>query len=603
MHDLNRLLAPLRRHQARLATGFACVLGATVFSLLWPLFLRFAVDDLTAGGDGGWLLLFAAGIVGSAAAEGVLRFFMRFLVVGLSRQIEYELRNELFAHLQRLDLGFFQRTRTGDVVARATNDLNAVRQLYGFAVLHLFNTAITFTSTLALMFAISPRLTLWCGLILPAMTGVFALVRRQVEERFQRVQEQFGALSDQAQESFSGIRVIKAYAQESAEVEDFSRTSQEYVARQLIQVRIAALLWPLMTVIGGLTIVGLIYLGGRDVIEGRLTVGQFVQFGAYLAMLTWPMIALGWVFNLVQQGLASWKRVASILSTEPTIRDAADAESRTQVAGEIELRDVSLELDGRRVLNHVHLTIPAGTTLGVVGATGSGKSLLVSLIPRLLDPNEGTVLVDSVDVRRLRLAHLRQHVGYVPQESFLFSDTLRNNVTFGVENASDAEIERALELSQLRKDLEQLPQGLDTLVGERGVTLSGGQKQRAALARALLRDSRILILDDALASVDAETEERILAGLREFVRRRTSVIVSHRISAVRDADQIIVLDGGEIVERGTHASLLALGGRYADLHRRQTLSRELQIESSYGHQPATRVERPRLRSLSGGGLG
>src|SRR5919202_2065156 len=501
------------------------------------------------------------------------------VVTSASRWVEYDLRNRYFAHLETLEPAFFVRFRTGDLVARATNDLSAVRQLFGSALYSVLNTVLLVSVVLVLMCQLSRTLATWVLLILPVATIVFVLTRARIEERFTRVQEQFAAMSDHAQETFAGQRVVKAYAQEASEVETFRATSQEYVRRQLSQIRLTGLLWPTITLVTGTLTVLLLYAGGREVVEGRLTLGQFVQFNAYLAQLAWPMIGLSWVATMWQQGSASMQRLQEVLSIEPSIA-SPEHPSTWQPRGQIEFRDVSLVLDGRTVLDRVSLTIPAGATYAIVGPLGSGKSSLVSLIPRLQDVTRGQVLLDGIDVRDLPLDELRRHIGFVPQETFLFSGSLRENVAFGLspDDATESRVRDAVRLSRLENDLDQWPGGLDTLIGERGVTLSGGQKQRAALARAVAKDPAILILDDALSAVDTYTEAEILKRLRGVMRERTSIVVAHRISTVKDADEILVLDDGRISERGTHRELLEKGGLYAAMYRRQLLEEELAVD-------------------------
>lgn len=572
----------LHTYRSRWLIGLVFAIGSTSFGLITPWLLRQAIDTFSTGtSQFGWRLeAFALAIVAAAVTEAICRFFSRLVITSASRWVEYDLRNRYFAHLETLEPAFFVRFRTGDLVARATNDLSAVRQLFGSALYSVLNTVLLVSVALVLMFQLSRTLATWVLLILPAATIVFVLTRARIEERFTRVQEQFAAMSDHAQETFAGQRVVKAYAQEASEVETFRATSQEYVRRQLSQIRLTGLLWPTITLVsGGLTVL-LLYAGGREVVEGRLTLGEFVQFNAYLAQLAWPMIGLSWVATMWQQGSASMQRLQEVLSIEPSIT-SPEHPSTWQPRGQIEFRDVSLVLDGRTVLDRVSLTIPAGATYAIVGPLGSGKSSLVSLIPRLQDVTSGQVLIDNIDVRQLSLPELRRAIGFVPQETFLFSGPLRESVAFGLveADASETRIQSAIRLSQLENDLDQLPAGLNTRIGERGVTLSGGQKQRTAIARAVIRQPAILILDDALSSVDTRTEEAVLRGLDSFMRHRTSLVIAHRLSTTRSADCVVVMDRGRIVETGSHAELLS-GGLYTSMYRRQLLAEELEVDDA-----------------------
>jgi ATP-binding cassette subfamily B protein len=539
------------------------------------------VDDLKLGVTREKLLIYALLILAVAFSKGIFQYLTRWVVIGVSREIEFDLRNDLFAHLERLSYSYYQRTRTGDIMARATNDLNAVRMLLGPAIMYSANTIVFTAGALAFMLHISAKLTLYAFLPLPFVSIVVQYFGRRIHERFETIQAMFSEISARAQENFSGARVIRAYVQEEAEIAGFESSNQRYIARSLKLVRLMGMLWPTLETMLGLANVLVLWLGGREVLYHRISVGNFVAFITYMALLTWPIIALGWVINIFQRGTASMGRINEILVERPEIEDRAvdlptsGSPAPAQLAGEIEFRGLNFSYDGVPVLHDVNLQIPAGSSLAIVGPTGSGKTTLVSLIPRIYDAAPGSVLLDGHPIREYPLDVLRRNIGFVPQETFLFSETVRENIAFGKTDASDQEVRSAARAANIEVDIEDFPDAYQTLVGERGITLSGGQKQRTAIARAIIRSPRILVLDDALSSVDTHTEDKILNQLRDLMVGRTTIFISHRVSTVRNADLIVVLHGGRIVERGTHDKLLTLNGYYADLYNKQLLEEEL----------------------------
>jgi ATP-binding cassette subfamily B multidrug efflux pump len=570
------------RYRGRYVLGCGYIVSTTAVMLLAPWVLRLAVDDLQLGVTRAKLLLYAGAILAIAAAAGVSRFLMRRVIIGASRDIEYDLRNAFFSHLQRLPLAYFHAHHTGDLMSRATNDLSAVRMMVGPAVMYTASTACTFVVALLLMVTLNARLTLMALLPLPFITIVARYFGHAIHERFERIQQQLSDLSAVTQETLSGVRVIRAYGQEQHELERFRRANQEYVDRNRTLITLQGFFYPSMGFFMGIAEMLVLWLGARDVVAGRMTVGELVAFNAYLAMLAWPMIAFGWVTNLLQRGRASWGRMVEVMETPPAIADNETTRHDVRVddiKGAIELRHLTFSYGGAPVLDDINVSIAPGQTVAIVGRTGAGKTTLLSMLARLHDPPPRTVFIDGIDVRELPLATLRGAIGFVPQEPFLFSDTVAENVAFGAGGPSGVgrtgEIQSVSSIARLDNDVADFPHGYETRVGERGITLSGGQKQRTAIARALYVDPRILILDDALSSVDTHTEEEILRGLREAMRARTSLIVSHRISTVRDADLILVFDNGRVVERGRHDELVARGGLYADLHRKQLLEEEL----------------------------
>ena len=585
MSPFARLVPHVLRFRRQFAVGLLCLVLTTALSLAGPWVLRYAIDDLTAHVTRGTLGLYAGLLLGLALVGGVFRFLVRRIIVGASRDFEYDLRNAFFARVQRLPLAYFHAHRTGDLMSRATNDLNAVRMMVGPAMMYMASTAMMFVVSVALMLSIDPVLTLVALLPLPLVSVTVKTFGSAIYRQSERIQAQLATLSAVVQESLAGVRVVRAYCREAVETERFRRENLEYLERNAVLIRLQALFYPSLAFILGLAGLLVLWLGARHVIEGRITVGQFVAFNAYLVMLSWPMIAFGFVTNLFQRGLAAWKRMLDVMDAEPEMRDTPEhqVEPSHPIRGRLEFRDLSFAYNGRRVLEGVSARVEPGQILAVVGPTGSGKSTLLSLLPRLFDPPPGTVFIDDVDILDLPVSTLRRAIGMVPQEPFLFSDTIAENVLFGVDGDSNRDPARlaraaddAMAIASLDTDLAGFPDGADTPVGERGVTLSGGQKQRVALARALIANPRILLLDDALSAVDAYTEDEILTRLEEVMRGRTALIVSHRISTVRRADLILVLDHGRVVERGTHDELLARDGMYAGLYRKQLLERELE---------------------------
>jgi ATP-binding cassette subfamily B protein len=587
LKSLRPLFPYLKKYRRSYTVGTLCVFLNNGIWILFPQVIRRAVDDLHLGVTRQKLLTYALLLLAVAGTKAIFQFLTRWIVIGISREIEFDLRNDLFRHLESLSYSYYQRTRTGDIMARATNDLNAVRMLLGPAIMYSANTIVFTAGALAFMLAISPKLTLYAFLPLPIVSIVIQYFGTRIHERFEKIQAMFSDISARAQENFSGARVIRAYVQEEAEISGFEKANKEYIARSLKLVRLMGMLWPTLEVMLGFAIVLVLWLGGREVLYRRISVGDFVAFNTYMVQLTWPVIALGWVINIFQRGTASMGRINEILSEKPQIVDSPELASATngnagggaratrQLKGEIEFRGLNFAYNGTPVLHDVNLRIPAGSSLAVVGPTGSGKTTLVNLIPRIYDAAPGTVLIDGRPIREFPLASLRHDIGFVPQETFLFSETVRENIAFGKENASEDEIRSAAEAASIAADIEGFPEQYQTMVGERGITLSGGQKQRTAIARAILRNPRILILDDALSSVDTHTEDKILNHLREIMRDRTTIFISHRVSTVRNADQIAVLHGGRIVELGTHDELIAQNGYYTDLYNKQLLEEEL----------------------------
>jgi ATP-binding cassette, subfamily B, multidrug efflux pump len=584
LKPLLRLLPYLARYKRTLVYGVLTVILSNVFTVAIPLFIGRAVDALkstleTGQIGSGELMQFALLVVGSSLVAGVFTFLTRQTIIVVSRHVEFDLRNDFLSHIQKLSLSYFQNTSTGDLMALATNDIGAVRNALGPGIMYPTDTLMTFTMVIGVMLYKDWQLTLLALLPLPFVSYAVYRLGKIVHSKFEERQEQYSALTTRAQENLSGIRVVKAYVQESFEISRFRELSWDYLKKNLVLARVQSIMWPLMFLLIGFSLIITLYVGGVRVIDGHMSIGNLSAFMVYLAMLIWPMIAFGWVINILQQGAASMARLGKILDTVPDIRDTERTNrDLTALIGRIEFRDVSFAHKGaaRPALQRISLSIPAGQTVAVVGYTGSGKSTLVNLICRMYDVSEGTILIDGADIRTIPLEVLRRNIGYVPQETFLFSDTLAENIRYGAEEGSGEEVREAAEIARISLDVEEFQDGYETMLGERGITLSGGQKQRTSIARAIMRRPKILILDDALSAVDTYTEEEILTRLRGIMKGRTCILISHRISTVKDADMIVVLNDGLIAERGTHDELVAKGGIYAELHRKQLLEEEIE---------------------------
>jgi ATP-binding cassette subfamily B multidrug efflux pump len=567
----------IRKYQRGLALGMGALILKDVFGAAMPLVIRSGVDSFTAGLRLGSVLKFAALLALLSALKGIFMYFMRVVLIGISRDIEYDLRNDLFGNLAGLSSDFYSQYQTGDIMARTTNDLNAVRMMLGPGIMYWCETMFTLVLAIGVMLSVDWRLTLMALTPAPLVSLVVILFGRRIHERFEAIQKMFSDISSRVQENLAGVRVIRAFVQEEAELRRFEELNQAYIAQNIRLARLSGTFMPLLQTLIGVTFLMVLWIGGYRMLSGRISLGSFVMFNTYMGMLIWPMIAMGWVVNLMQRGTASLKRVNELLIAKPSIAaPPRPVPIPKPLRGQIEFRHVELRYPAVLALDDLDLTIPAGNTVAIVGHTGSGKSTLVNLIPRVMDPTAGSVQLDGIDIRTFDPEELRRQIGFVPQETFLFSASIAENIAFGVPHATREEIHRAAEIAGLAPDIDSFPNGFDTVVGERGLTLSGGQKQRTAIARAVLRNPRILILDDALSSVDTITEESILNELAAVMHGRTTILISHRVSTVKNADRIFVIDHGRVVERGSHAELLGARGYYAELYQKQLLEEELE---------------------------
>ena len=575
--SLGSLWPYLRKYRGGLALGIGSLLVKDALAAGLPIVIKYGVDSLTRGFQLRTVLQLAALLIGLSSLKGLFQYWMRVIIIGISRDIEYDLRNDLFGHLVELSQDFYSRYRTGDIMARSTNDLNAVRMMLGPGIMYWTETSVMLILAVIVMAHANLQLTLIALSPAPLVSVAVIFFGRKIHARFEHIQSMFSDISSKVQENLAGVRVVRAYAQEEAEVEQFERLNREYIRENIGLARIQGAFMPLLQALIGVTFLLVLWAGGRQLMQGKISLGSFVMFNTYMGMLIWPMIAFGWVINLMQRGTASLNRINEMIHQRPSIaRPEGEVLQPSQYSAEVGFRHVSMRFGTREALKDIKLLVHSGETIAIVGHTGSGKTTLVSLIARMMDPTSGTVTFGGVDLRKFDPEDLRRQIGFVPQETFLFSATLAENIAWGVPDASIDQIRWAAGVAGLTTDIEGFPNGLDTVIGERGLTLSGGQKQRTAIARAILRNPRILILDDALSSVDTVTEEKILKSLASVMRDRTTILISHRVSTVQNAHRIIVLSHGSVVEIGTHEELQRRGGYYAELYQKQLLEEELE---------------------------